>query len=75
VARPPKPWFWEERNAYYVTVRGERHNLGPDKTEAERRVHTLMAERPKAPVPRATAAGLAAIERFDKYLDWCAKHR
>ena len=23
--RIPKPWFREDRNAYFVTIRGERH--------------------------------------------------
>jgi integrase len=74
VARRPKPWFWENRNAYFVTVRGKRHNLGPDKAEAERQFHALMAEEPKRPSPRI-ATGLTAAELFDKYLDWCAQHR
>src|SRR4051794_25968125 len=74
VARPPKPWFWEERQSYFVTVRGVRHNLGPDRAEADRRFHGLMAEGPKAARPKA-AGGSTAAELFDKFLDWCARHR
>ena len=31
MARIPKPWFREDRETYCVTIRGKRHDLGPDK--------------------------------------------
>ena len=31
MARRPKPWFWKARDAWYVTIGGERHLLGEDK--------------------------------------------
>ena len=76
--RTPKPWFWASRQSYYVTIRGERHHLGPDKAAADRRFHELMARRAE-PVatpahPPATHGPLAA-DIFDRYLDWCQKHR
>jgi integrase len=78
VPRTPKPWFWASRQSYYVTIRGGRHNLGPDKAEAERRFHELMARDPLT-VPAATPpSGLAeplAAQIFDRFLDWCQKHR
>ena len=33
MARTPKPWYWKERRSWYVTIRGERQSLGPDKKE------------------------------------------
>ncbi len=74
MARVPKPWFREDRKTYCVTIRGKRHDLGPDKTEADRLFHELMARKPEALKP-ITAAGLSVAEVFDKYLDWCEKHR
>lgn len=73
MARIPKPWFREDRQTYCVTIRGKRHDLGPDKTEADRLFHELMAKKPETPIPITT--GLSVAEVFDKYLDWCEKHR
>jgi integrase len=78
MARLPKPWYWEERKSYYVTIRGERHNLGEDKVEADRKFHELMArpsETINKPEPVTNGNELTIIELFDKYLDWCQKHR
>lgn len=77
MARAPKPWFREDRQAYFVTVAGTRHNLGPDKKEADRRFHELMAraaDPPPASPPPAPGV-LTVAEVFDKFLDWCQKHR
>jgi hypothetical protein len=46
MARSPKPWYRDDRQAWFVTIRGERHNLGPDEQEAKREFHELMAEKP-----------------------------
>ena len=51
VARKPSPWFWEARNEWYVTIKGERYRLGADQEEAERQFHALMAQPPSAPKP------------------------
>ncbi|AWM36983.1 site-specific tyrosine recombinase XerC [Gemmata obscuriglobus] len=75
MARTPKPWFREDRNAYFVTIDGTRHNLGPDKKEADRRFHELMA-RPEKPTPSpANRSDRTAADVFEKFLDWCQKHR
>ena len=34
MARRPTPWFRKDRNAWFVTIDGVRHNLGPDKQTA-----------------------------------------
>ena len=60
MARIPKPWFRDDRQTWFVTIRGERHNLGPDEQEAKRRFHQLMAEKPKPkPVPKLDALSVA----------------
>jgi integrase len=87
MARQPKPWFREDRQAYFVTINGTRHNLGPDRKEAFRRFHELMAQ-PDESVPSADTSPrhpaptippltgpLTVGQVFDKYLDWCQRHR
>ncbi len=73
MARIPKPWFREDRNAWFVTINGERHNLGSDEKEATRKFHELMAD----PTPKASLDldELTVAEVFDKFLEWCEKHR
>jgi hypothetical protein len=79
MARTPKPWYRADRQAYFVTVGGTRHNLGPNKKEADRRFHELMAraaEPPEQTADRPTStAALTVAEVFEKFLDWCQKHR
>ncbi len=81
MARAPKPWYREDRQAYFVTIRGTRHNLGGDKKEADRRFHELMAQPDEPPtqsptIPPESAPGLRTVgEVFEKFLDWCQKHR
>lgn len=83
MARAPKPWFREDRQAYFVTINGTRHNLGPDKKEADRRFHELMARPDLSPTQSHTNAPtippqtgpLTVAEVFEKFLDWCQKHR
>lgn len=73
MARKATPWYWEARGEWCVIIRGKRQRLGPDKEEAERRFHELMAERPKQQ-PVSRAAGLTVASLLDKFLDWCEKH-
>ena len=75
MARSPKPWFREDRGEYFVTVRGARHRLGPDKAEADRRFHALMAADPTALPPAAVPGMPSVAEVFNCFLDWCEKHR
>ncbi|HYH67479.1 MAG TPA: hypothetical protein VD866_22470, partial [Urbifossiella sp.] len=77
MARTPKPWFRDDRQAYFVTVNGTRHNLGPDKKEAFRRFHELMAADPVAlPLPQPVVpSALTVGQVFEKFLDWCQQHR
>lgn len=72
MARTPKPWWREDRQAFFVTIRSERHNLGPDKDEAFRRYYALMAKPPERHT-QADSPSLAVL--FDRFLSWCQKHR
>ena len=40
----PTPFFRKSRSRWYVQINGRQINLGPDKEEAFRRYHQLMAE-------------------------------
>lgn len=71
MARTPKPWYWQERGSWYVTIQGLRHNLGADRTQAHQAFHSLMS-RPAAK-PAARADLVAAV--IDRFLDWVEKNR
>jgi site-specific recombinase XerD len=80
MARTPKPWFRKARNCWYVNIEGTRYNLGPDKDDAARQFHTLMAD----PAKRASHHPAPAVEQRDSlsvlavldfYLAWCQKNR
>lgn len=70
MARQPKPWFWKARNAWFVTIDGQRHNLGADKKLAQEQFFQLMRQ-PKQ--GRMAPQDLAAI--IDTFLDWVQKNR
>ncbi len=69
--RPPKPWFWKARQAWFVTIDGTRHYLADEKQAAETRFHQLMATAPEQRIVRSDS--LAVI--IDLYLDWCQTNR
>jgi hypothetical protein len=64
MARTAKSWFREERQGWFVAVRGERRNLGSDKEEAHRRFHQLLAEKPKPTSVVRTSAAISVVELF-----------
>ena len=70
MARRPKPWFWKARGRWFVTIGGQRHDLGQDKGEAYDRFYTLMRQ-PRE--QKVSPEALVAI--FDTFLEWCEKHR
>ncbi len=70
MARQPKPWFWKARRAWFVTIGGKRHNLGPDKKTAQDRFHLLMRAPQRRQVSCDSVASLA-----DRFLDWVQRHR
>jgi integrase len=76
MARKPKPWWREDRQAWFVTIGGTRYNLGSESEEADREFHRLMSLKPEARAPKASpSTGLTVADILDKYLDWCQKHR
>lgn len=72
MARPPRIWFRRDRNSFFVTIRGKRHNLGPDKKDAEQRFHLLMAQ--EEPL-LASESRVTAVEILDKFLAWIEGNR
>lgn len=69
MARKPKIWWRQDRQAWFVTIRGKRHNLGSDKAVAEKLFHRLMATE-EQPAPTLTVAVL-----LDKFLAWVKANR
>lgn len=69
MARRPKPWYREERGEWFVTFRGVQHRLGPDKTEAYRRFHELVAK------PEQTVVSGSVAEVIEHFMDWTEKNR
>ncbi|MDY3551359.1 tyrosine-type recombinase/integrase [Gemmata sp. JC717] len=83
MAHQPKPFFRTGRG-WYVQLGKQQIKLcpGPENTETEKAAwaafHTLMAERAKprpASPNSANSATLTVVEVFEKFLDWCQKHR
>jgi integrase len=70
MARRPKPWFRKDRNSWFVSIDGVRHNLGPDKKAAFALFHSLMTR----PVRRRQTSG-SLLVIIDAFLEWCQNHR
>lgn len=66
----PKPWFRASRNAWFVTLDGRQHELGPDRNVAFDLYRSLLAASPEQ---RDGSQRLALL--IDRYLEWCSKHR
>lgn len=76
MARTPKAWWREDRQAWFVTIKGTRYNLGPDAEEADREFHRLMSLKPEARAPKASPSkGLTVAGIFERFLEWTSKHR
>lgn len=70
MARTPKPWYRKDRKAWFVTIDGQRHNLGADRKSAFQQFHILMAQPKKRAVPSKSVAAI-----IDAFLEWTQKHR
>lgn len=68
--RHPKPWFRSERKAWFVTIAGVQHNLGPNKSEAHEQFHQLMRQPTQKKV---SALSIPAIA--DAFLEWVKRNR
>ena len=71
MARPNKLWFRTARNAWFVTINGKKHNLGPDEKEAKRKKRdTKKGQGDAAPLAVRNALardGPVATLRDEKY--------
>jgi len=65
MAHFPKPFFKKSRRVWYVEINRQQHNLGPDKDEAFRKYHQLMAQ----PGTRSVSSGTVP-PLVDSFLDW-----
>ncbi len=63
--RIPKPWYRKDRDAWFVTIAGTRHNLGSKKKEAMARFYELMREPTFKQVSSQSVVAIA-----DAFLDW-----
>jgi site-specific recombinase XerD len=72
MARPAKPWFWKARKTWCVYHKGERVHLGPDRAEALRQYHEIMAkpQQKRQPVP-----GGSVVAILDDFLTWTEENR
>ncbi len=70
MARRARPWYRNERKAWFVTIAGVQHNLGETKKEAFDRFHQLMGKPQRRCV---SSQSLAAI--IDEFLEFCRLHR
>lgn len=85
MAHTPKPFYRSARNAFYCQLGKQQIKLvsGPNDSATGKLAwaafHALMVERAAnddAPTPiSANSATPTAAEVFEKFLDWCQKHR
>ena len=79
MARRPsdRPWFRSDRNAWFITINGKQHNLGPDENQAEIKLLQLKLEAKQAPppTPAPVADVTLVLDVIDEFLEWCSKHR
>lgn len=68
--RLPKPWYRKDRSAWFVTIKGVRHNLGKNKKEAFTKFHALMNAPETPPVSLQSFVAVA-----DAFLDWVHKNQ
>src|SRR6516165_2908847 len=62
------PRYYASRGAYFVTINGHTHNLGPDEAGAWRAYHALMLMCGDGVDPTVTSI-------IDRYLAWLHRNR
>lgn len=70
MSKKPNPWWRKDRKAWFVQIKGKRHNLGSNKELAFQRYHELMAE----PQSRLLSSE-SVVAIFDKFLEFCRNNR
>lgn len=77
MAHFPKPFFRPKKRRWYLQLDGKHVNLGPDKDEAFRLYHEVMARRgqpaPESVAPPADDSLVCGV--IDAFLDWCQKNK
>lgn len=68
--RQPKPYFRQQKQAWYVQIDGRQFSLGRDEKKAWQRYYELILNRADLDSETVTAAQL-----IDTFLEWCSKHR
>jgi integrase len=66
----PEPFWRRERNCWYVQVGKRQHRLSPDKNEAWRFYHEMMARPPDQRKPMPSGSDALVVELLDAFLDW-----
>jgi integrase/recombinase XerD len=75
MARPAKPWFWKERDGWYITLNGRRIRLAQGKQNkklATDRFHELMVEIRSNPAPDSDRPTVVSV--IEAYLDHARRH-
>jgi hypothetical protein len=72
-----KPWWRSDRGAFFITIGGNQHNLGPDEEAAKIQVARLKLQHLEMPkeTPPPPPSVLLVRDVIDEFLDWCHKHR
>lgn len=71
MSRDPKPWYRQDRDAWFVTINGRRFNLGPDREAAQTRFHELML----TGGDDRSLNGVSVFRLFDEFLEWTQAQR
>lgn len=66
----PKPFWREFTKCWYVQIGKKQVRLDPDREEAYRRYHEIMARKPEEPLEEKPASGQLVIQVLDTFLDW-----
>src|SRR4051794_24557804 len=73
--RHPQPFWRGFTRCWYIQVRGKQIRLHPDRDEAFRLYHALMARHAQAPEPAAQVGNMLTVEVIDLFLEWASKNR
>ncbi|WP_169979746.1 tyrosine-type recombinase/integrase [Tautonia rosea] len=71
----PQPFWREARQCWFVQIRKRQIRLSPDKDEAFRLYHELMARPPEARAPEPPPSALTVVELIDLFLEWASRNR
>jgi site-specific recombinase XerD len=71
MARPNKPYYWTEKKAWFVTIKGQRIKLGKEEEAAKKEFYRLMS----LPEPEPKKQEALAAEVLDKFLLWVETNR